>query len=340
MQDNTRYVFVKLGLGGYQPFDAKTVFETGYGDCKALSNYMHSLLKFIGVKSYPALVSSGRYIEPIFTDFPNFSQFDHVILCVPLKDTIWLECTNQKIPFGFLGDFTDDRDVLLVTEKGGRFAHTRKYSAIDNQRTCTSHFVIDSTGKADCKSQTRVSGLQYDELSEFLQSTYEEQKKWLYKNSKIPSPQITGFSVNQNKNGLPSATINESLISKNYCSFTGKYIVIPLNLINVQNAVQRMLKPRLSEVLIGRSSVDYDTLIYQIPKNYKPESVPEGKSLSTVFGDYSCTISVKDNQISYIRKFSINQGRFKPSEYKNLYEFILAISKADNIKIIMTKGNL
>jgi hypothetical protein len=337
MQNNTRYVAVKLGIGGYQPFDAKTVNETGYGECKALSNYMHSLLKVIGVKSYPTLVSSGRYIEPIFAGFPNFSQFDHVILCVPLKDTIWLECTNQKMPFGFLGDFTDDRDVLLLTEDGGKFAHTKKYTAENNFRTCTSHFVIDSTGKAECTSVTRFSGLQYDEIFGFLQMNYEEQKKWLYRNSKLPSPQITGFSVTSKTEELPLASINESLISKNYGSFTGQYLIIPLNLINVQNTVQRMLKPRYSEILISRSSIDYDTLIYQIPKNYRLESVPEGKSLNTIFGNYSSTVSVKENQITYIRKFLINQGRFKPSEYKDFYDFILAISKADNIKLIMTK---
>ena len=157
LQENTRYVAIIQGLGGYQPFDAKTVFETGYGDCKALSNYLHSLLKYAGIQSFPARVSSGSYKEKIFPDFPNFQQFDHIILCVPHNsDTLWLECTDQKIPFGFLGDFTDDRDVLLITENGGKFAHTTKYEVKENIRSCRSAFIIDSTGTASCSVTTTV----------------------------------------------------------------------------------------------------------------------------------------------------------------------------------------
>jgi hypothetical protein len=338
IQGNTRYVFVKLGLGGFQQFDASTVFETGYGDCKALTNYMYSLLKLFGIKSFPALVSSGRYREPIFRDFPNFQQFDHAILCVPYShDTIWLECTDQKIPFGFLGDFTDDRDVLLITEEGGKFAHTRKYNANDNIRTCRSEFNIDSAGAAVCSVKTFYKGLQYDEVSDLLYSNYDEQKKWLYTNSSLPSLQITSFSVNDLKGTIPVARISESGISKNYCSFSGNYMLLPLNLLNTQKPVQKMLKPRYSDIVINRSSNEYDTIIYRIPNNYVYESIPSGNTINSNFGSYSCSVIANEKVITFIRKFSILEGRYKPFFYKEFYDFILSVSKADNTKIILTK---
>jgi hypothetical protein len=338
LQSNTRYVNISLGIGGFQPFDAKTVYETGYGDCKALANYMHAILKFIGVRSYPAIVSSGNYKETIFTDFPNFKQFDHVILCVPfLADTIWLECTDQKIPFGFLGDFTDDRDVLLLTEQGGKFAHTTKYGVNENVRNCRSEFNIDSAGTAVCSIRTIYQGLQYSNISDLLSSNYDDQKKWLYSNSDLPSLQIKSFSVEDFKSSQPLSKVCESEISKNYCSFSGNYMLLSLNLLNAQKPVTKMLKQRYSDILIDRSFMDCDTMVYKIPKNYRYESIPSGNTLNSDFGIYSSSVSANEKEIIFIRKFTLKEGRYKPSSYKEFYDFMLSVSKADNTKIILTK---
>ena len=114
-------------------------------------------------------------------------------------------------------------------------------------------------------------------------------------------------------------------------------MVLPLNILNSQRAIQKMLKPRQSDILISRSSVDYDTLVYKIPKNYKYESIPSGTSFDSKFGNYSCTVSAKENEIVFIRKFTLFEGRYKPGDYKQLYDFIMSVSKADNTKILLTK---
>jgi hypothetical protein len=181
-------------------------------------------------------------------------------------------------------------------------------------------------------------GLQYDEITELLYSNYDEQKKWLYKNSFLPSLQINNFNIIENKQKIPSAIVNVSSASRNYCSFTGKYMLLPLNLINVQKPIRKMLKERHSDIIIYRSSIDYDTLIYTMPINYKFEAVPNGKTINSKFGDYSSSISVDGNKIVYIRKYSIKQGRYKPLEYKNFYDFVLSVSKADNIKVMLSKN--
>ncbi|MEO7121092.1 MAG: DUF3857 domain-containing protein, partial [Ginsengibacter sp.] len=59
LQNNTHYISVQLGIGGLQPFDASYVANKKYGDCKALSNYMVSLLKEVGITGKYVVIQAG-----------------------------------------------------------------------------------------------------------------------------------------------------------------------------------------------------------------------------------------------------------------------------------------
>ncbi|MBL0131544.1 MAG: hypothetical protein IPP43_10800 [Chitinophagaceae bacterium] len=96
LQSNTHYISIQLGIGGWRPFEASFVALKAYGDCKALSNYMFSLLKEAGIVSYYTLIKAGDGAADLVTDFRS-RKFTHAIVCVPVeKDTIWLEMYQSK----------------------------------------------------------------------------------------------------------------------------------------------------------------------------------------------------------------------------------------------------
>ncbi|MEA1898568.1 MAG: DUF3857 domain-containing protein, partial [Bacteroidota bacterium] len=231
LQSRTRYVSIQEGIGGWQPFPAELVDRTGYGDCKALTNYTYALLKYVGVKSYYTKVRAGKNEPDFRKDFVS-NQSNHVFLCVPLDiDTVWLECTSQTRPFGYIGNFTDDRDVMIITENGGKIVHSKVYPQEENTQVCIAQVALKEENICTAKVSTTFSGLQYDNVSGMLDESYEDQEKWLYKNIDLTNFNINEFHFHHKKTDGPVARVQYIIDINNYASCTGKRIFLPLNLL-------------------------------------------------------------------------------------------------------------
>ncbi len=162
LQKNTRYVSIQLGLGGWQPFDATYVATKAYGDCKALSNFMYSLLKEANIKSCYTDVYAGVGENFFLPDLPS-PQFNHIILCVPFAtDTMWLECTSQTLPAGYLSGFTSNRYALAIDEAGGHLVRTPVYGIKENQQTRNLKALLDDNGALRIMANTCYKGVQQD----------------------------------------------------------------------------------------------------------------------------------------------------------------------------------
>lgn len=339
MQSKTRYVNISLGIGGYQPFDAITVSENGYGDCKALTNYMFALLKHANIQSFPALVAAGKTIEPIFKDFPNFHQFNHVILCLPNidKDTIWLECTNQEIPFGFLGTFADNRQALLITSEGGIFAQTTKYELQENRKYQFIHYVIDSVGNAEATMQQNYSGLFYYYIFDILKTNETEKKRFVDNLIPLPFKTIKSFSFQENGGVVPSARMNLNFEVDKLLSHAGKYKVLKPNQLNSVKALSENQNPREHAFIIHRSQLEIDTVIIDLPDHFKINKIPQFDTLISDFGSYEYSLNFKGNRIIYSRKYEIYQGTYSPIRFKEYLKFINTLAKYDEIKLLLTQ---
>jgi len=209
MQNRTRYVSIQMGIGSFQPFDATTVQRLAYGDCKALANYMKSMLEAVGIRSNYCLVNAGSLAPHMIREFPS-NQFNHAFLCVPLKsDTMWLECTSQRMPCGFIGDFTDDRDVLLVDNDKSSIVHSKVFGLTENKETHTSHVVIDENGNGSVEIHNVYHGLKYDEILPTFLSDDVDKKRLISERMKFPTFQVLNFKYKENKAVIPS--IEETL---------------------------------------------------------------------------------------------------------------------------------
>lgn len=336
LQSKTRYVNISLGIGGWQPFEAAVVDETGYGDCKALSNYMVTMLKEIGIKAHYALIYAGDDIVEIDTKFPK-NQFNHATVCVPMKkDTIWLECTSQTNPFGYQGTFTGDRQALIITDNGAKVVNTLRYPAEKNLQSRTADVFLQLTGDATAKVTTTYSGLTYedDNLNFILSNQFDEQKKWLQKEIDIPSFDITTFKMLNHKNKIPSAQVSVDLTLKRFATVSGKRVFITPNLMNRSTYVPEKIENRKTNVVVSTAFVDLDTIRYHLPEGIYPEFLPKPVVLKSRFGEYESNFTLDQNDLIYVRRLKLQRGEYPPESYTEYIEFFKSLNRADNMKLV------
>ncbi len=337
MQAKTRYVNVSIGIGGWQPIPAETVDRLGYGDCKALTNYTKSLLDAAGVKSYYTRIYAGEEIVPLDVNFPA-SKFNHIILCVPLSmDTIWLECTSQQTPFGFIGTFTDDRDALVITEKGGEIMHTRTYSQEDNMSLHTTSIHLKNDGSATVNRSGLYKGSYYDDLVPFYLSDPEDQKEDILEDLNIPGAVLKTYQYKEERSEYPEFKETLQLDAPRFATISGTRMLVSLVPVDKTAGVPKKVDKRLSDVILYRDRTSIDTFRIVIPEGYAPESIPSEIKTDTKFGSYNLKTTVEGNTVVSVRKIAIRKGTNPPSSYNELIDFVKKMIASDNSKMSLKK---
>ena len=338
MQNKTRYVSVQLGIGGWKPMLPLDVDKLGYGDCKALSNYTRVLLKNVGVNSYYTVIYGDSRKKDFEKDFVS-KQGNHVIFTIPNGDkNVFLECTNQKIPFGFGGDFTDDRHALLIKPDGGEIIKTTAYTESDNIQATDGSVQLNSNGAISGSLKIVSKGIQYDDIYDIEDEAKDDIEKH-YKSSRfhwLNNLKISNYSFKNDKK-LIEFTENISMNVENYVNIVGNSFMLPVNIFNRKTNVPQRYRNRKQPFEIQRGYTDIDIIQINIPENFKIEALPDNITIENKFGTYKFEILINNNLINYKRTLIIKQGFYDKSEYENYRQFIEQIVKYDNSKILFNK---
>lgn len=338
VQNKTRYVSIQLGIGGWRPMKATDVDRLGYGDCKALTNYTRALLEVVGVPSFYTVVYGDSDKRDLMADFVSM-QGNHIILGIPHAESIcWIECTSQTMPFGFLGDFTDDRLVLPIKQEGSGLVRTVAYTNEFNRQDSKGNCVLDVNGDITGSVQIVSTGIQYDRKASLEQKSPNDLVSF-YKEyfNAIPNAKFTSAQVNNDKEHM-TFTETVSLQGERYGTLSGEKIIFPINAFNSYQAVPQRYRARSHPVQVSRGFYDVDEIRIEIPLGYMIEAKPDKQEINSKFGHYLIEVNpVSENVFLVRRSLKINEGKFSKDDYESFRKFSEQIARADSSKMVIVK---
>ena len=323
LQDNTRYVNVSIDIGGLKPFPASHVCQNKYGDCKALSIYMKSLLDFAGIESYYALIYGDERPVDIIQQMPG-QQFNHAIIMVPTEnDTIWLECTDNINPFGYVGTFIQNRFALIIKENGSQFSKTPKLTFKDVCEEKKVFFELSESGLCQVELTDILRGQNYEIFNYCLHNLSEQEKtEFVRKNIPFENFSLKKWELLRTDRDSPQIIFRSELLLPGYIKTYNNILVaeiIPCEIPLFENPENRKLPIRFDFPICFK-----DSIIYQYPRNFFPV-IPDSIKINSKFGFYALNLESTDNQIHINRELYIFSGEYPISDYKELYFFIQKI---------------
>ena len=337
LQRTTRYVSIQLGIGGWQPMPAAEVAKTGFGDCKALSNYMMAMLAAIDIPSYYVIISTVK--ERFFRDYPNFSQANHVILMVPLKtDTLWLECTSNTLPFGYTHSNIAGHDALAIGKDTAFFCTLPLYPPALNKTINNVNIQLQPNGWADIAVQSNYHLRDYENISGRLRGlSNQEELNLLARQLAAHKPKIQNISKKETKSDKPQFDLSYTAQCEDYAQSTQSRLIVPI--LPVQNRTFNSFTAasRRNDIKISNGVNQIDSVSIAIPAGYSIENLPEPTNIPSKYGSIVADVRQTEDKIIYTQQITIFKGYYTVEEYEEIKQFFKQINTLKSKTVVFRK---
>lgn len=332
LRNATRYVNISLGIGGLQPEKAKDVAIRGYGDCKGLSNYMHSILKAVGVESIYAVIKNGD--KSFYSAYPSIGQFNHAILYVPLhQNPLWIECTAPSLPLGYVHSGIAGNYALLVDGENSRLMQLPHITDSLDYKKSYCRIELLNNGKAMIDTKEIYSGSYYEKCSKYENISSKDFRDEICKKLKLPNAHLIEFECNSNIT-QPITQVNFSLSVPKLGQFLGKRIILPEHIIESPLDFDEKITGDYNLVLEHQKKMFEVDII--LPEGYiiPNENIKEFQ-LDENFGKFIFKMISENNQIKITSEFELYRGLYSKEERICFEKFTNSIKKYFSEKIVI-----
>lgn len=333
----TRYVSIQIGIGGFQPMTVEEVYRNKYGDCKALSFYMQAMLRECGIESYYTEI--GIYNRRIIPDFVHPTLTNHAILQVPLEgETLWLECTNPQLPFGYTHADLAGRPALVYRNGTATVEEVECYPDSLNLHTLKAEIVLNRDGSAKGSVRTTRQLHRYEDYAVFPKLQEREKINRIKSGFNLVNLQVSNLSMEEDKSTIPSIGIHYDVESLKYGSMSGNRLFIPLNPFFKYNFPRLGREnQRKTAIRISQGFFDREVITLDYPDDMEMETGMVFERLDTPFGIFDLKVFPLEGKLIIRREFQLYTGEYDTSMYGEFKQFIEACDKTMSGQLILVR---
>ena len=337
LQKTTRYVSIQLGIGGYQPIKASDVAINGFGDCKALTNYMKAMLAVANIESEYCIVNT--YKREFYKDFSSLNQANHVILLVPnQKDSIWLECTSKDNPFNYVHTSIAGHDVLTVNGDKSKLLKVRDIPDELNSTINNVTINLNPETTTTIRINKTVNCHNIEDYLEFVLFLDEKEKvNLLSEELHIQNLKIENIKTEYIKTSTPQIRIDYTINTQKFLTRSQSRLFVPINPFRDSFGRVFTSENRKFDIQIDEPVFYTDSVNISIPKGYIIEALPKPITHLSKFGKFKFEIQADKNQILLVFNIEIPKGKFPPSDYSDIRTFFGIIDKCFGNNLILKK---
>ena len=357
VQRNVRYVAIEIGIGGYQPHPAASIFRNRYGDCKDKVTLLGTMLHDAGVESNYFLVHTSRgVVDP---EAPS-SYFNHVITAVELPPALDAHSLQSVVKARdgrryLLFDPTDaytqpgeipvslqDSYGLLVRDQGGELLHLPLLRPESNELRRTAKLKLQPDGTLSGEVREARSGEEASIGRQRFSSSDKdgsELNKWL---DQVLKHSLSGFTVEKSSIENLSALDKDLIIQYNFSA--QKYAKSAGNLLILRPRVMGAksedlgIKPRKYPLEFSAASHQSDVFDIELPPGYSVDELPDPVKLDVGFAQYSSKTEMRGSVLRYSRDYTIRQVVVPVDHMADLKKLMAGINVDERNSVLLKRS--
>ncbi len=337
VQEKIRYVAIEIGLGGWRPYTAAEVFDSGYGDCKDKATLLKSMLHVAGIDSHLASLFSHSG-HPRSFGLPALGNSNHAILAIDLDGrTLFVDPTERTVPFGELPLRDQEAEILLAKSDGAEVMKTGSSTAEDNTKIL--QFALELDGADDAigtftatTTGAFASDLRYALLAESDKDKKETAEVWLW----IARGSVDQLTHTGDPEGSGPMTTTGTVRIPRIVGRSGATRLLRLS--DFMGSPGRLLPEndaRKTPVVFRKRVRRQLELRLMLPPGLTARQLPEPVKIDATHGSYEVKWSIESGGLVVRSDYRLNRRVVPPSEYETLRQFFYDIRLANQRGVLI-----